>query len=169
MAIRFFSDGVSFQPENKRKISHWLKQVAAKEEKKINQLRYIFVSNEIILDINKKYLQHHYYTDIITFDDSTDDTISGEMYISIDTVRLNAKDYQVDFRNELLRVLLHGVLHLCGYSDSTTVEQQEMRAVEDKYLDDWFTSNYSTTSTHFPSVFPAIPASYIASQENAGK
>jgi len=134
LAIRFFSDGVSFQPKDKRKIKHWLRQVAAKEGKKTGQLRYIFVSDEIILDINKKYLQHDDYTDIITFDDSTDETISGEMYVSIDTVRSNAKEYQVEFRNELLRVMVHGVLHLCGYRDTTTSEQQRIRKAEDKYL-----------------------------------
>ena len=135
MAIRFFYDGVSFLLKEKRKISHWLKQVATKEGKKTGLLLYIFVSDEIILDINKKYLQSDDYTDIISFDNSAGDTISGEMYISIDTVQSNAKEYQVDFRNELLRVMVHGVLHLCGYKDATVSEQQEMRAAEDKYLD----------------------------------
>ena len=137
MAIRFFTDGVSFQPENKRKISHWLKQVAAKEGKKTGHLLYVFVSDEIIRDINKKYLQHDDDTDIITFDDSVDEVISGEMYICIDTVQSNAKYYQVDFHNELLRVILHGVLHLCGYKDATTDKQQEMRSMEDKYLSEY--------------------------------
>ena len=137
MAIRFFSDGASFQPEGKRKISHWLKQVAKNEGKKTGQLLFIFVSDEIIIDMNKKYLQHNDNTDIITFDDSTGDTISGEMYISIDTVRSNATDYQVDFRYELLRVMVHGLLHLCGYKDATNNEQQEMRTLEDKYLNEW--------------------------------
>ncbi|MDR1171110.1 MAG: rRNA maturation RNase YbeY [Bacteroidales bacterium] len=137
MAIRFFSDGVSFQPEGKRKITQWLKQVAAGEEKKIGNLCYIFVSDEILLDINRKYLQHDYYTDIITFDDSDGDAISGEMYISIDTVKSNARDYHADFHNELLRVMVHGVLHLCGHKDKTAGEQQEMRAAEAKYME-WF-------------------------------
>ena len=134
MAVRFFSDGISFQPEGKRKISQWLKQVAAKEKRKTGHLIYIFVSNEIILDLNQKYLQHHDYTDIITFDNSTGDTVSGEMYISIDTVKANAKEYQVDFREELLRVMVHGALHLCGYRDETEEEQKKMRVAEDKYL-----------------------------------
>jgi len=134
LAIRFFSDGVSFQLEGKRKISQWLKRVVAAEGKKIGNLCSIFVMDETILDINKKYLHHDDYTDIITFDDSTSDTVSGELYISIDTVRSNAKDYQVDFYNELLRVMVHGVLHLCGHKDKTADEQQEMRAAEDKYL-----------------------------------
>ena len=134
MAVRFFNDGVSFQPEGKRKISQWLKQAAAKEGKKTGRLNFIFVSEEIILDINKKYLHHHHYTDIITFDYSEGDTVSGEMYISVDTVRSNAKAYRVDFRNELLRVMVHGVLHLCGYRDHTAGERREMREKEDQYL-----------------------------------
>ena len=134
MAVRFFSDGVFFQLESKRKISQWLKQVAAKEGKKIGNLCYIFVSDEHLLEFNKKYLQHDHYTDIITFDDSTGNNISGDMYISVDTVRSNAKVYHVDFYNELLRVMVHGVLHLCGYRDKTKDEQQEMRAAEAQYL-----------------------------------
>ena len=137
MAIRFFSDGISFQPEGKREISHWLKQIAHAEGKKIGSLCYIFVSDETILDINKKFLHHDYYTDIITFDNSIGDTISGEMYISIDTVNSNAKDYHTEFRNELLRVMVHGVLHLCGYNDKTTKEQNKMKAAETLHLDYW--------------------------------
>ena len=134
MAIRFYSDEVSFQPKNKHKISNWLKQAAASEEKKIGSLSYVFVSKNKILEINKKYLKHDYYTDIITFDNSTGDTISGEMYISVDTVKENAKDYQVDFSEELLRVMIHGMLHLCGYLDNNDVEQQKMREMETKYI-----------------------------------
>ena len=134
MAIRYFSDGITFHLEGKRKISQWLRQLVAEEEKKTGNLHYIFVSDEIILEINKKYLQHNDYTDIITFDDTIGDTISGEMYISIDSVRRNAKDYHVDFRKELFRVMAHGVLHLCGYKDKTNKERQKMRAAEDKFL-----------------------------------
>jgi len=143
LAIRFFSDGVSFQLKDKRKISQWLKQVVAKEGEKTGSLSYVFVSDEIILDFNKRYLQHNDYTDIITFNNSADDTISGEMYISIDTVRINAKDYQVNFCDELFRVMVHGVLHLCGYKDKTTDEQQEMRAAEDKYLNELMSNHFS--------------------------
>ena len=135
MAVRYFNDGVSFQPEGKRKISQWLKQVAAKEGKKTGHLNFIFVSEEIILDINKKYLHHHHYTDVITFDQSAGNTVSGEMYISVDTVRSNAKAYRADFRNELLRVMVHGVLHLCGYKDQTASERRKMREKEDHYLE----------------------------------
>ena len=141
MAIRFFSDGISFQPEGKRKIANWLKQVIVGEGKKVGSLSYIFVSDEIILEINKKFLQHDYYTDIITFDNSGNDTVSGEMYISVDTVNSNAKDYQVEFRNELLRVMVHGALHLCGYNDKTEDDQLKMRNAETRYLDIFFSGN----------------------------
>ena len=134
MAIRFFNDGIKFQLENKRKISSWLKKVVAEEGKKTGNLNYVFVSDEIIISLNKKYLKHDYCTDIITFDNSTEDTVSGEMYISIDTVKANASDYCVDFYNELLRVVLHGVLHMCGHKDATADEQEQMRAIENKYL-----------------------------------
>ena len=138
MSIRFFSDGISFHLEGKRKISQWLKQVATEEGKKTGNLHYIFVSDEIILEMNQKYLQHNDYTDVITFDDVAGNIISGEMYISIDSVRRNAKDYHVDFRNELFRVMAHGVLHLCGHRDKTAEEQQEMRMAENKYLSNLF-------------------------------
>ena len=141
MAIRYFSDGISFQLNDKRKISQWLKSVALGEGKKISSLCYIFVSDVAILDINKKYLKHDYFTDIITFDDSDGDIIAGEMYISIDTVKANAKDYFVEFRNELLRVMVHGMLHLCGYNDTSEAEQQQMRNAETKYLDYWNTND----------------------------
>jgi rRNA maturation RNase YbeY len=137
LAIRFFSDGVSFQPKNKRKISQGLKSVADREGKQIGNLSYVFVSDEKILEINNWFLQHDYYTDIITFDDSSENTISGEMYISIDTVRTNAEEYQTDFAEELLRVMIHGVLHLCGYDDKTEKDRQQMRAAETKYLNFW--------------------------------
>ena len=134
MSIRYFNDGIKFQVQNKRKISEWLKKIITQEGKKTGDLSFIFVSNEIILDINKKFLNHDYYTDIITFDYSTQDSISGEMYISIETVKENAILYGAEFTNELLRVMLHGILHLCGYKDATIAEQQTMRATENNYL-----------------------------------
>ena len=135
MAIRFFCDSVIFKCKNKRKLANWLKGITVAEGRKIDILNVIFVSDEIILDINRKFLKHDYLTDIITFDnDSLDDKINGELYISINTVKMNAKDYQEDFQTELLRVIVHGVLHLCGYKDGTGAEQQKMRELENKYL-----------------------------------
>jgi rRNA maturation RNase YbeY len=138
MPIKFFNDQVKFNLKNKRKISAYLKDVIAKEGKKIGELNYVFVSDEVIIDINNKYLQHNYPTDIITFDNSIGSIVAGEMYISIDTVKFNANDYKVEFYNELLRVILHGVLHLCGHKDATAEEQKQMRQLEDEYLQNFF-------------------------------
>jgi len=137
LAVQYFNEGVSFKPEGKRKISQWLRQVAAREGKKTGHLNFIFVSEDFILDINKKYLHHHYYTDVITFDYSEGNIISGDMYICIEIVRSNAMEYRVDFRNELLRVMVHGVLHLCGYMDQTDSQRKEMRGKEDIYLEEF--------------------------------
>ncbi|GHT21488.1 endoribonuclease YbeY [Bacteroidia bacterium] len=134
MAIRFFSDGVSFELRNKRKTAQWLQTVIAREGKRTGTLSYVFVSDAQILQLNRQFLNHNYYTDIITFDEVESDTISGEMYISIDTVRTNAAIYQTAFDNELFRVMAHGALHLCGYNDKTEAEQALMREMEDKSL-----------------------------------
>lgn len=134
MAIRFFSDRISFQLKQKQKLSKWLKKVVADEGKKMGHLCYVFVSDKTMLKLNRQYLQHDYFTDIITFDNVSKNTISGEMYISIDTIRSNAEIYQTGFDHELWRVMVHGVLHLCGYNDKTEDEQLLMRATETKYL-----------------------------------
>ena len=121
--------------KNKRKLANWLKEVTVAEGRKIDVLNVIFVSDEIILDINRKFLGHDYFTDVITFDnDPSDCKINGELYISIDTVKMNAKEYKEDFQTELHRVMVHGALHLCGHNDSTDDEQQKMRELENKYL-----------------------------------
>ena len=106
----------------------------ADEERCVGNLCFIFVPDEKILEINRQFLQHDYYTDIITFDNSEGNTVSGEMYISTDTVRSNAEEYHTGFQNELMRVIVHGVLHLCGHNDKTEAEQQQMRIAETKYL-----------------------------------
>jgi rRNA maturation RNase YbeY len=134
VAIRFFSDRISFQLKQKQKLSKWLKKVVADEGKKMGHLCYVFVSDKTMLKLNRQYLQHDYFTDIITFDNVSKNTISGEMYISIDTIRSNAEIYQTGFDHELWRVMVHGVLHLCGYNDKTEDEQLLMRATETKYL-----------------------------------
>ena len=135
MAIRYFSDDISFILKEKRKISGWLHNVIAEKRKKTGNLFFIFVSVDKILELNKTYLKKSYLTDIITFDNSTSDEIAGEMYICIDAVKENATRYKVDFRNELLRVMVHGILHLCGYKDKTKAEQEKMREIENKCLE----------------------------------
>ena len=135
MAIHFFSEDIPFQLKNKRRIAQWLQSVISSENKKCGDIGYIFVSEEKILELNNKFLQHDYYTDIITFDNTVGDMINGEMYLSIDTIRYNSGLFEITFENELLRVIVHGVLHMCGYHDGTMEEQQNMRKLENKYLE----------------------------------
>lgn len=112
-----------------------IRDLFKKERTTLEQLRYIFCSDEYLLQINKEHLNHNYYTDIITFDLSeTSNATIGEIYISVDRVRDNAQNYEVSFKHELLRVIFHGALHLCGYKDKSTKEEQLMRKAEDKYL-----------------------------------
>lgn len=117
-----------------------IRNLFKKEKTKLEQLQYIFCSDEYLLTINKQHLNHNYYTDIITFDLSDKpDAVTGEIYISIDRVRDNAQTYQVSFKQELLRVIFHGALHLCGYKDKTEKDQALMRKAEDKYLQYYLT------------------------------
>ena len=112
-----------------------VRDIFKKEKTKLEQLQYIFCSDEYLLEINKQHLKHNYYTDIITFDLSEKaNSVIGEIYISIDRVRDNAQNYEVPFKNELLRVIFHGALHLCGLKDKTEKDQVLMRKAEDKYL-----------------------------------
>lgn len=122
--------------KNKRQISALLIQLFKKEKKQLNQLQYVFCSDEFLLKINKQYLLHDTYTDIITFDLSSpgDKKVDGEVYISYPRVKENASKYEVRFYDELLRVIIHGALHLCGYKDKTKKEQINMRKKEDEYL-----------------------------------
>src|SRR5688572_23762728 len=108
-----------------------IRDLFKKEKTRLEQLQYIFCSDEYLLEINKQHLNHNYYTDIITFDLSeTPDAVTGEIYISIDRVKDNAQTYKVSFKQELLRVIFHGALHLCGYKDKTEKDQVLMRKAE---------------------------------------
>jgi rRNA maturation RNase YbeY len=112
-----------------------IRDLFRKEKTQLEQLQYIFCSDEYLLEINKQHLNHNYYTDIITFDLSeTPEAVTGEIYISIDRVKDNAQTYKVPVKHELLRVIFHGALHLCGYKDKTEKDQAVMRKAEDKYL-----------------------------------
>ena len=114
--------------------NQWLKVVAESEIRRLGQISIIFCSDNYILDINMKYLQHDYFTDIITFDYCKGDKLSGDLFISIDSVRENARLYDVDFQEELYRVIVHGVLHLIGYDDHTKAQKAQMKDKEDYYL-----------------------------------
>ena len=127
--INFFSKN-DFILKNEIKHKDWLTSVLKSEQKEVGDIRYIFCSDEDLLKINQDYLNHDTFTDIITFDYSEDDLISAEIYISTERVKDNAEDFKVDVDNELKRVMVHGVLHCCGYGDSTENLKAEMRALE---------------------------------------
>ena len=117
-----------------RKISAWVKAVAAAHGRRVGEVAYVFCNDEKILEVNRQYLQHDYYTDIITFDYSVGEVISGDLFISLDTVRSNAADLGADYTDELHRVVIHGILHLCGINDKGPGEREIMEAEEDKAL-----------------------------------
>lgn len=119
----------------RRRLKEFIAELFRAESKKLSELTYVFCSDEYLLAINKSFLQHDYFTDIITFDLSeTKESITGEVYISVDRVRDNAQTLGVDFNTELLRVIFHGALHLCGYKDKRPQDKKAMTAAEDKYL-----------------------------------
>ena len=118
----------------RRDTSAWVKAVTASYGKKVGEIAYIFVDDEEILRVNREYLQHDYYTDIITFDYTEGDTISGDLFISLDTVRTNAEQFSKPYEEELHRVIIHGILHLCGINDKGPGERELMEAAEDKAL-----------------------------------
>ena len=132
--VSYFTEDITFPFKLKRLTSKWLKFVAHSEARRLGDISIIFCSDLYILDVNRKYLNHDYYTDIITFDYCEGDLLSGDLFISIDSVRENAAFYGTAFENELNRVIVHGVLHLIGYDDHTEEEIAQMRSKEDFYL-----------------------------------
>lgn len=135
MAITFNSEDTKFNiTGHKREVSAWMRAAAAEEGYRMGDVNVIFCSDPYLLGINRQYLQHDYYTDIITFDYCEDGVLSGDLFISIDTVRSNADEYGVMFHVELLRVIIHGVMHLAGYKDKTDGDAAKMRERENHYL-----------------------------------
>lgn len=132
--IRYFSEDISFELKNRSLNNRWLKFVASSEVRRMGAVNIIFCSDNYLLDVNVKYLHHDYFTDIITFDYCEGNVLSGDLFISIDSVRENASFFGVEFSDELNRVMVHGILHLIGYDDHTEEEQKVMRSKEDYYL-----------------------------------
>jgi len=132
--ISYNVEGVKMPAIKRRENSAWVKAVAATYGKKIGEIAYIFVNDKKILEVNQQYLQHDYYTDIITFDYSEGETINGDLFISLDTVQSNAKLIGTTYEQELNRVIIHGILHLCGINDKGPGEREIMEAAEDKAL-----------------------------------
>ncbi|QIP11825.1 rRNA maturation RNase YbeY [Spirosoma aureum] len=133
--IRFFNEDVTYKLPQKQVIRQWLKQQAEREGYAVGDLNYIFCSDEYVLQVNRDYLEHDYYTDIITFDQSEEEgKIEGDIFISVDRVGDNATLLGVPAEQEMRRVLAHGLLHLCGYGDKTDEEEAQMRAKEEEWL-----------------------------------
>ena len=134
MAVSFHSENVDFPPIKKRATANWIKTVAENHSMRVGEISYLFCDDTKILEINRQYLRHDFYTDIITFDYSEKDVISGDITISLDTVRSNSQKYQTEFTDELDRVIIHGILHLCGLNDHSDSEQETMRRAENTAL-----------------------------------
>lgn len=137
MAVQFFNESVPMPAFDKTKVKRFVTQLAAKYGKIVGDVNYNFCSDERILEVNKQYLQHDYYTDIITFDYTEGNRIAGDIFVSVETVKSNAEEYGIPFIEELYRILFHGVLHLCGVNDQTPEERQQMIDCENSALKDF--------------------------------
>ena len=132
--ICYQAEGIRFPSLKRRDTNAWIKSVAATYGKKIGDIAYIFCDDDRILEVNREYLQHDYFTDIITFDYSEGNIISGDLFISLDTVQTNAQQFNSAYEQELHRVIIHGILHLCGINDKAPGEREIMEAAENKAL-----------------------------------
>lgn len=137
MPIEFHSLVPSFKLKNSKKLSEFIQLLAYSEEHEIGNLHYIFCSDDYLLNLNKQYLKHNTLTDIITFDYNEKDEVSGDIFISIERVKENARTFEQPFLKEMNRVIFHGVLHLCGYKDKKPTHKKVMRSKEDFYLNLW--------------------------------
>ena len=134
MTISFYAEDIELPAIKKEAVSNWIRKVAETYGKKTGDISYIFCSDEKILEVNRQYLQHDYYTDIITFDYCEGDRLSGDLFISLDTIRTNAEQFGASYEDELHRVIIHGILHLCGINDKGPGEREVMEAAENKAL-----------------------------------
>lgn len=124
---------------DRKEVKDWITVVAATYDgRRVGDLNYIFCNDDRILEVNKEFLGHDYYTDIITFDYSEPGVVSGDMYISLDTVQSNSHKFRTSYDRELMRVIIHGVLHLCGINDKGRGERAVMEAAEERALDMWY-------------------------------
>ncbi len=132
--ITYNSEGVQLPKIRKRDTTAWIRRVAATYGKKVGEVGYMFVDDEKILEVNREYLGHDYYTDIITFDYCEGNTLNGDLVISLDTIKTNAEKFHKKYDEELHRVIIHGILHLCGINDKGPGEREIMEAAENKAL-----------------------------------
>ena len=134
MGIVYQSENIKLPDIKKKETSRWIEKVASLYNKSIGDVNYIFCDDDKIIEVNRKFLDHDFYTDIITFDYSEDNIISGDIFISLDTVLSNSQKYNTEYKEELMRVIIHGILHLCGIDDRTDNEELEMRKAEENAL-----------------------------------
>lgn len=134
MPIQFASQNILFVLNNKKAIKEWIKKVVVAEKKQVGQINYVFLSDSDLLKLNIEFLNHKTYTDIITFDYNAGEKVNADIFISVDRVRENASKFQTTFMDELHRVMVHGILHLCGYKDKTKKHRTEMRQREEYWL-----------------------------------
>ena len=133
--ITYQTEGIRMPDIKKRPTTAWIRAVAATYGKRVGDVNYIFCNDERILEVNREYLQHDYYTDIITFDYTEDDVISGDLFISLDTVKTNSEQFATGYDEELHRTIIHGILHLCGINDKGPGEREIMEAAENRALE----------------------------------
>lgn len=143
MAINYYTEDCTIKFTKRRKTNRWIANSIAAEGLLTGHISIIFCSDNYLLQLNREHLNHDYFTDIITFDYSEKKEVSGDLFISIDTVRANAEEYGTFFLNELQRVIIHGILHLCGYKDKSDEEARAMRAKENFYLDRFENTTFS--------------------------
>ena len=132
--ISYQNEGTKMPNIKKRETTAWIRRVAATYGKKVGDVGYIFCDDERIIEVNREYLQHDYYTDIITFDYTEGDTIGGDLFISLDTVKTNSEQFGTEYDEELHRTIIHGILHLCGINDKGPGEREIMEAAENRAL-----------------------------------
>jgi rRNA maturation RNase YbeY len=138
LAIRVNYHGVKFRLSNSTGIKKWIENVIREEEKSTGEITIFFIENKSIREINVEFLEHDYYTDVISFDYGNEIIVSGEIYISIDKVRENALKFGEGLMKEIRRVIIHGVLHLIGYEDSNEMQQKKMKRLENKHLETFY-------------------------------
>jgi rRNA maturation RNase YbeY len=132
--IEYYSEDIEMPIIDRKLITTWVKEVAKTYGKRVGDISYIFCSDEKILEVNRQYLQHDYYTDIITFDYTSGNRIGGDLFISLETVKTNSEKFETDYAEELNRTIIHGILHLCGINDKGPGEREIMEENENKAL-----------------------------------
>jgi rRNA maturation RNase YbeY len=132
--IEYYSEDIEMPDIDRKLITAWVKEVAKTYSKRVGDVSYIFCSDEKILEVNRQYLQHDYYTDIITFDYTSGNRIGGDLFISLETVKTNSEKFETDYTEELNRTIIHGILHLCGINDKGPGEREIMEENENKAL-----------------------------------